>query len=122
MAQYDGEGKYQSLASYERKAGLCATGARGLDVTAGGVLILGHNGGRVFATIRNMTDRVGETPADLWITLGALATILDNPQSMTLHPGDVFVIDRDHPWSGDVCGITELGVTSGVDVLEVSLA
>lgn len=116
----DFEGEYTSISGKKGKNGLSPRGGAALEIVATGTNILLQNGARVYATIRNSTDGPNQVPTGMWLCLDG-ATGLDNDQKLLLMPGDVFRVDRDHPWSGPVTGFTEVGVTSGVDWLEVSL-
>lgn len=124
MTEYttrDFEGEYTSLAGRKGKRGLYSRGQHSLDVIATGTPLLLQNGNRVHATIRNMTDADGATPADFWVFLGGTDQGLDASQYMLMRPGDVFMIDALHPWSGAVTGYTQIGTTSGADVVELSV-
>lgn len=119
---YDAQsGEYTSLAGRRGKNGLSVIGQHSINVISTGTQVLSANLSRVHATIRNMTDADGSTPQDCWVALASITEGLDSDQWALLRPGDVFCIDRDHPWSGPVTCYTQLGITSGVDWWEVSV-
>jgi hypothetical protein len=117
----DREGSYVSLSGRKGHNGLKSNGTHNLSVIATGTPLLLQNGARVHATIRNMTSADGADPQDFTLCLAGIDEGLDCDQQMLMRPGDVFVIDVEHPWSGAVTGYTQIGTTSGASVVEVSL-
>jgi hypothetical protein len=112
----ENRGKYESLSGVRGDYLLCR-GDNSFECAAGNQQILAENGARVYAVIRNPTSGDGYTPTDFSL---ALSNEMVRDQTMLLRPGDVFVIDRDHPWCGPVTASVAIGITTAmVDYYEV---
>lgn len=90
-----------------------------ITVTDAGIQVLASNSRRLYALIKNSSNRSGGTPQDLSVSLGPGGGAGVN--YLILNPGDVLIIDRDHPWTGEIVAGTASGITSEVNWLDVSV-